>query len=417
MFSNDCYVCCDNIGTHQDELNARLRDLQRTYDLQAVLLCAVDVAGRRYEVIAGLEIPIEPFNGNEQGYLTAVLTACFERFHKPHVHSIKEFAMSAIVKRFNAHLQGTNRIWFAPLSVNKSCFIFIGFPRPESTVKSLPDTLIPSLVQIIKLSDTERRLKLAEARLATTELCAKEIGHDIAGSVQAVLAKAHSITQRRVEGDAVYRRVKEIGYEIMAIHRHAESLGIASDQNYQIREWDDFDGADVVNRIIDPFASEAEEKHIRIDNITTIRSIELFGDSSAVSHALGQMLLNAIKYSFGGSTIYVGVADEGDFARFEVKNLGIPLPQDDRERNRLWEFGERSAQAKELHVNGSGIGLYTARKIILKHEGTVFADSKPNGNSRAAVRFGFLLPTKRSLRRIHGESFFLERKNYNNAAE
>ena len=32
-------------------------------------------------------------------------------------------------------------------------------------------------------------------------------------------------------------------------------------------------------------------------------------------------------------------------------------------RKLIWDFGMRGKKAKELHVNGSGIGLFTVKKI------------------------------------------------------
>jgi len=56
-----------------------------------------------------------------------------------------------------------------------------------------------------------------------------------------------------------------------------------------------------------------------------------------------------------------------------VANRGIKLPQPP-ELHSIWDFGYRGREAKERHVNGSGIGLYTVRKIVTAHAGASFAE-------------------------------------------
>jgi K+-sensing histidine kinase KdpD len=404
MFSDSDYFVFSDSPSSDDVVAGLLNATALKFDLQAALLMQVDIKGADFRVIAGFGLPIEPFNGSEKRFLSDVLLDCFKKHPKPHIHGIGELALSGIVKRLNAGILGANRIWFIPLRIKKSCFLFIGFPKHDCKVKILSDDLFNKLTNGLFLLDALRRAESAESRLETTELYTKEVGHDVASSVQAVLAKARSIVQKRVDGEAATRRAREIELEIMAIHRHAESLGIAVDRNYQVGEWDDFDGVDVLGYVIDHFLSEAEERHISIKMECKKDSLPLFGDVRAIEHGLGQMILNAIKYAFGNTTIWVRLIDEGDFVRYEVNNLGIPLP-DENERRLIWEFGERSKAAKELHVNGSGIGLYTARKIILAHHGTVFCESK--GDKHANVTIGFRLPKKFHLQKTHSDDVLL----------
>ena len=404
MFSHSDYQVFSECPCSDEAVDQLVEASIVSFNLQAGLLVLVDTINKDFKVVSAIRLPVEPFNGSEKRYLSDVISDSFSKFPKPHIHGIGDVALSGIVKRLNPAIAGANRIWFVPLKVKDSCFLFIGFPKHDCKVKGLSNELFTKLTQGLFLSDALRRAEIAEVRLKTTELYTKEVGHDVASSVQAVLAKAKSITQKRVEGEAALRRAREIELEIMAIHRHAESLGIAVDRNYQVGEWDDFDAVDVMDDVMAHFLSEAEERHIALKKECKLNTLQLFGDSRAVGHALGQVLLNAIKYSVGNSTIWVRLYDEGDYVRFETNNLGIPLPVGS-ERNLIWEFGERSKAAKELHVNGSGIGLYTTRKIILAHYGTVFADSK--GDRVANVTIGFRMQKKRLLQLTHSDEVVL----------
>lgn len=377
--------------------------LLRPYVLQCYFLIEVDICNKEYRIIASNDIPIEPFNGTEKSYIDDVLKECFNKHPKAHIHNIKQYALPARMHKFNQNINGANRMWFLPFCNSNVNFIFLGFPRHDSSETKIPQDLSRSLSQILISHVYLNQLEKIKSRLAITELCSKEIGHDISSSVQAVLAKARSITQYRVEGDAIQRRAKEIEFEIMAIYRHSESLGIAVDRNYHVRDWNDLDGVDIVNNVKDYYISEAEERHIIIKLDVKFSSVPLFGDQRALENALGQLVLNAIKYAHGHTTININIVNEGDYVRFEVVNVGIPLPNNKRDQEKLWEFGERSKEAKERHVNGSGIGLYTCKKIILAHEGTIFwRAGKP-------IVFGFRVPLKQWLRKTYGDEYFMKR--------
>jgi signal transduction histidine kinase len=63
----------------------------------------------------------------------------------------------------------------------------------------------------------------------------------------------------------------------------------------------------------------------------------------------------------------------------------------------IWDFGYRGKLAKELHVNGSGIGLYTVKKIVSAHLGWTDAESRDG-----TTEFFIHLPKKAALQRDLG---------------
>ena len=77
-----------------------------------------------------------------------------------------------------------------------------------------------------------------------------------------------------------------------------------------------------------------------------------------MEQAVGQLLLNAIKYAYGQTVVEIALRQDAENAIVSVTNKGIPLPQG-LELKDVWDFGFRGRSAKEYHVNGSGIGLYT----------------------------------------------------------
>ena len=62
---------------------------------------------------------------------------------------------------------------------------------------------------------------------------------------------------------------------------------------------------------------------------------------------------------------------DGDLARLEVRDLGIGIAPD--ERDRIFERFERAVSAK--HYGGLGLGLYIVRRIVDAHGGRVVVES------------------------------------------
>jgi signal transduction histidine kinase len=106
-------------------------------------------------------------------------------------------------------------------------------------------------------------------------------------------------------------------------------------------------------------------------------------------------LFNAIKYARGSSYVTVAASQTQTEAYIRVTDLGIPLRKEEEEN--IWDFGFRGQDALERHVNGSGIGLYTVKKIIKAHGGIVAAESS-NKDPRI-VTFSFKLLKKDILKK------------------
>ncbi len=104
---------------------------------------------------------------------------------------------------------------------------------------------------------------------------------------------------------------------------------------------------------------------------------EIKGDSSQIFRALVNVLENAIKFSFAGSIISMNVEPTDKGILILISDLGVGIPAEEREK--IFEpFYRGNHQTKE----GSGLGLYIARKIIELHGGNITASSnEPTGTT------------------------------------
>jgi signal transduction histidine kinase len=283
-------------------------------------------------------------------------------------------------------------VLFVPYIAGDRRFAFIGF-LGENGEKTVPKGLSEELSGVVRLVALAGALTETSDRLRTLELYVKEVGHDIASAVQASVAKLRNIARGLVPETAVRAKAREAEEEILNAYRVAENLGVVVDPKYNIVNGAPFDFIAAARRVIEQFRAEAAERHLELRLDLKTQRLEVWGAAQAVESALGHFLSNAIKYSQPSGFVPIAVYRQDDFACVSVTSRGIPVKEEDRDR--IWEFGFRGADALELHVNGSGIGLFTVRKIVNAHGGEAAVKWEPD-DPRVAT-FSFRIPVGRVL--------------------
>ena len=97
---------------------------------------------------------------------------------------------------------------------------------------------------------------------------------------------------------------------------------------------------------------------------------------------------NAIFYSPAGSKVNVRLYKDADYIVFKVTDAGIGVPK--AEQAHLFTKFFRATNARKQRPDGTGIGLYMAKKVIVAHGGSLIFESKEGVGST----FGFRLQLK-----------------------
>ena len=112
-------------------------------------------------------------------------------------------------------------------------------------------------------------------------------------------------------------------------------------------------------------------------------------DSNKLRQVMMNMIDNAIFYSRGGGSIEIDLYQQRGQIVFTVRDHGIGVPQG--EQMKLFTKFFRGSNARHVRPDGTGIGLYVARKVVLAHNGSIIFESRENRGST----FGFKLPIER----------------------
>ena len=98
---------------------------------------------------------------------------------------------------------------------------------------------------------------------------------------------------------------------------------------------------------------------------------------------LDNLLDNAAKYAPGDAPIAVRVAADDAAVRIEVVDEGPGIPLEDQER--IFDRFYRLDPAMASGVGGTGLGLYIARRLVERMDGTLTIESQPGRGSTFRV--------------------------------
>lgn len=110
-----------------------------------------------------------------------------------------------------------------------------------------------------------------------------------------------------------------------------------------------------------------------------------------IERALGNLILNGIKYSVSGGEVSITVDREddalGSWATVCVENTGIGIPLS--ALSRLTELGYRAENVGM--IRGTGLGLASVREIVAQYGGTFAAQSTEDGRTSVLVRLPLIM--------------------------
>ncbi|WP_053399935.1 sensor histidine kinase [Priestia koreensis] len=137
------------------------------------------------------------------------------------------------------------------------------------------------------------------------------------------------------------------------------------------------------------FSSMAREKDIELIYSKCDNSIHINGDYLLLSRALENIIGNAIRYTetHGQVTIAVSTADP-DFVHIIIMDNGIGISS--TELPYIFEPLYRGEKSRNRKTGGSGLGLSIAKQVILRHEGTIFIDSKLEEGTTVTISLPYI---------------------------
>lgn len=154
-------------------------------------------------------------------------------------------------------------------------------------------------------------------------------------------------------------------------------------------EFQNVDFVSFVEEIIKASLPIARQYSVKLSYSPPAEKINLRIDTERIGLALFNIIDNAIKYNTKNGSVAVSIKknQKRDYVKISVEDSGVGIPKEDIEK--VFTKFHRSANAKQLEPNGSGLGLFIARNIIKRHGGEIGVESSIDRGST----FWFTLPT------------------------
>ena len=133
----------------------------------------------------------------------------------------------------------------------------------------------------------------------------------------------------------------------------------------------------VVQAEINYFQDKIKSKKIKVQFKKPAESLpKIMADKEKIESVIKNLFDNALKYTPAEGTINARIACEGKKISFKIKDSGIGIPLADQSKI----FGKffRARNANKIEANGSGLGLFIAKKIIEDHNGSLSFQSEEN---------------------------------------
>jgi len=102
-------------------------------------------------------------------------------------------------------------------------------------------------------------------------------------------------------------------------------------------------------------------------------------DEEMIRVVIQNLIENSIKYSNANGKIFVSLSQKENNVQISVHDTGIGIKNEDKDN--IFQKFFRAPNAIEKDAVGSGLGLYTTRNIVEKHNGKIWFEDTQSGET------------------------------------
>ncbi|MDD5032106.1 MAG: ATP-binding protein [Patescibacteria group bacterium] len=145
----------------------------------------------------------------------------------------------------------------------------------------------------------------------------------------------------------------------------------------------------IVDSVVEELADPVKKKGLRLDYKKPDKPLpKIKIDGEKIRQVVMNLVDNAVKYTKKGS-ITVSLKKAKENIQFCVSDSGMGIDKGDLPN--LFKKFSRGEGTSTTHTEGTGLGLYVAKKMVMAHGGKIWAESKGKGKGS---KFYFELPIK-----------------------
>ena len=124
----------------------------------------------------------------------------------------------------------------------------------------------------------------------------------------------------------------------------------------------------LLEQLVDECFPMLEERHLKC-SLEKNKNIMYLGDGDKLARAFGNLLKNAINYSFHDTIIYIKLEEKDNKIFISFKNRGEKIPK--YKLDKIFDKFYRVDDSRTSSTGGAGLGLAITKEIIELHGGTI----------------------------------------------
>jgi two-component system sensor histidine kinase BaeS len=141
---------------------------------------------------------------------------------------------------------------------------------------------------------------------------------------------------------------------------------------------------DVVERVLEMFSAEAQEKNILLSFSEKNGNLSSFIDPQRFEQVLSNLVGNSLRYVPEGGKVWVTANETAQGVHITINDNGPGVSTEDLPYifDRFW----RKDKSRARSTGGTGLGLAIARQLIEAQDGTIEARNLPEGGLELEIR-------------------------------
>lgn len=134
------------------------------------------------------------------------------------------------------------------------------------------------------------------------------------------------------------------------------------------------DAVSFIEKYIEEITPLQAKKNLKINFIRHPLKLVMFTDYKMFSNIIQSIVSNAVEYTQDNGTINITLKEKNGLVMIEVQDNGIGIPKDDQVK--IFSKLYRAVNAKAMKTDGSGLGLYIAKRAVELLKGEIGFKSK-----------------------------------------
>lgn len=210
------------------------------------------------------------------------------------------------------------------------------------------------------------------------------LSHEIKTPINIIFSGLQLIESKRKFGDEIlleyYNKytpmIKQNCFRILRLTNNLVDM-TKLDSGFMKMKFRDVDIVKTVEDITMSVVKYVENKNINIVFDTMIEEKYIRCDKDGMERIMLNLISNSIKFTKEEGNILVYIDEEDGYVVIRVKDDGIGIPVESREK--VFNVFEQEDKSLNREREGSGIGLSLVKAIVEKHEGTVYFEDVEEG--------------------------------------